>query len=74
MQRVIMFLIRKKLGLKKYERFQFVNQRDKRDFYYIDGCRVMKRQGISGYVPSNVSINWLLNEKCGIVKVGRNAK
>ena len=41
MRRLIMFLIRKKLGVKKYEYFQFTNQKSD-DIYYIDSMNLMK--------------------------------
>lgn len=35
MERIIIFFIRKRLGLKKYQRFYLKNQADKTDRYYF---------------------------------------
>lgn len=69
MKRLIIFLVRKRLGLKKNERFQFTNQKT-RDIYYFTGESLMKIEYISGGVirPSGVSLNWLLNDDCKITK------
>ena len=69
--RLIIFFIRKKLGLKKYEKFRFVNQKSKHDYYYFNGYnKLMKVMGCTGFVVySNVSLNWLLDDDCKIVKV-----
>ena len=73
MTRIILFLLRMKLGVKKNERFQFDNQKNKEDYYYISGnklykimwrnCKVTERR-------ANVSLNWLLDPECKIVKLG----
>lgn len=63
--RLIIFLVRIKLGLKKYERFQFVGQKSDA-MYYFTKRNVMKICG-NGYIrPSGVSINWLVNEDCEV--------
>lgn len=41
MRRLIMFLIRRKLGVKKFEYFMFTNQKSD-DIYYIDSNNLMK--------------------------------
>lgn len=41
MRRLIMFLIRRKLGVKKFEYFMFANQKSD-DIYYIDSLNLMK--------------------------------
>ena len=73
MNRLIIFLIRKKLGLKKGERFQFVNQKSPNDEYFFDSKSLVKvwvRPGYGfKYTPSNVSLNWLLNDNCQIKKM-----
>ena len=42
MTRLIIFLIRKKLGLKKYEHFRFTNQKDKQNYYYFTETSIIK--------------------------------
>ena len=70
MNRLIRFLIRRKLGLKIYERFRFANQRSENDFYYFGKYALLKVDGIKGYTrPANVSLNHLLSRECEIVKV-----
>lgn len=69
MKQLIIFLIRKRLGVKKNEKFQFTNQKT-RDLYYFTDTNLMKIEYISGGVirPSGVSLNWLLNDDCKITK------
>lgn len=68
MRQVIVYLIRKRLGLKKYEEFQFINQKTNA-FYYFTDINIMKHNGIVAR-PSSVSLNWLLNDECYLVKRG----
>lgn len=68
MNRLILFLVRKKLRLKKNERFRFVNQKTN-NIYYISSERVVKTYIKNGFIyrePSNVSLNWLLDPECEI--------
>lgn len=75
MKRLILFLIRKKLGLKKWEGFRFSNQKSSADWYFINDYNVMKvSHGIGPVIPSNVSLNWLLDDKCEITKVNGNVE
>ena len=72
MKRLIIFLVRKKLGLKKGEQFRFVNQSSPYNTYYFTDDAVMKHFGRwkgSDDVKSSVSLNWLLDDKCEIIKV-----
>lgn len=69
MRRLIIFLVRKRLGLKRYEHFRFSNQKGKAT-YYFTSTNVMKMEYY--YVrPSSVSLNWLLDDECkrSIIKV-----
>lgn len=71
MERLIIFLIRRKLGLKKNEQFKFDNQRpEKKDVYYFTSTRLMKIVNGNGRVKeSNVRLNWLVNKDCKIIKI-----
>lgn len=73
MKRIIIFLIRKRLGLKKFERFKFGNQKSPDNYYYFnDDCLIKKvyfDNGSSASVASNVSLNWLLNGECEIIRL-----
>lgn len=74
MKRFILFLTRVYLGLKKYEGFQFVNQ--KSDAVYCFGDDAIYKfysygPGYGGSITkSNVSFNWLFDDECKIIKVG----
>lgn len=62
----VIFLIRKKLGLKKCERFKFIGQKTDAVYYFTDN-NLMKC--VNGQVMlSGVSINWLLDSKCEVVR------
>ena len=66
MKRIIIFLIRKRLGLKKEQHFRFPNQRLKEEYYYFTKDKIMKCN-IHGVIEeSTVSLNWLLDDKCEI--------
>lgn len=71
--RLILFLIKKKLGVKSYEKFRFVNQK-KPGVYWFNSTALLKQTGKHNPTEySNVSINWLLDEQCKIIKL-RNKK
>ena len=72
MKHLIIVLVRKKLGLKKGEHFRFMNQSSPYNTYYFTDDAVMKHFGRwkgSDDVKSSVSLNWLLDDECKIVKV-----
>ncbi len=70
-RRLIIFLVRRRLKLRKGERFRFANQKAD-NVYYFTSDRLIKVTGDSGRVSrrekSLVSLNWLLDEGCVIVK------
>lgn len=64
MVRIIVFLIRIHLGLKKYESFRFKNQKTNA-IYYFTPTNIMKlEEGKCEAQPSNVKLNWLLDPEC----------
>lgn len=66
--RLIIFLIRKKLGLRKNERFRFTNQK-KKGTYWFSSKELIKMVDKNCPVElSTVPLNWLLNKDCEIVK------
>lgn len=68
-RKLVAYLIRRKLGLKKYERFRFHNQKNKSDLYYFDGSgNIMKIHNWTIY-ESRVSLNYLLGNDVKVVKV-----
>lgn len=68
MKRFIIFLIRKKLGLKKNELFRFSNQREQSVYYFTDTGLMKVKYGQA--MRSGVSLNWLLDNECEVKKVG----
>lgn len=64
MRRLIIFLIRKKLRLRKYQRFRFQNQKSATEYYWITSDAVMKKLNCGRIMQSSVSLNWLLSSDC----------
>lgn len=65
MKRIIWFLIRRKLGIKKYQKFIFTNQLSENTSYMISSDKIFKVQG-NRLKHSDVSINWILSDECEI--------
>lgn len=65
MNRLIIFLIRRRLRLKKYEMFRFANQKSKAVYYFTE-TNVMKTHNEYTH-PSRVSLNHLLSDECQII-------
>lgn len=75
LRRLIIFLIRKKLGLKKGQMFRFTNQKSTTDLYCFTDKEVMKYVNCCDHYekrPSSVSLNWLLSDYCMIEKSHKN--
>lgn len=72
-ERIVLFLIRKKHGLKLYQNFRFKNQSDKYNYYCIGKCSVIKHVVYNEHCievkDSKVKYNWLLNNDCEIEKL-----
>ena len=66
MDKLILFLIRKKLGVRKYEGFQFTNQRSSKDIYFFTDKGLMKFTEHGLTMPSKVSLNWLVDKRCKV--------
>lgn len=69
MRRFVIFLIRKRLGLKKFEKFKFANQNSNAVYYFTESNVMKFWHGQT--VLSGVSLNWLLDDDCKIERVGR---
>lgn len=67
MREFIIYLVRKRLGLRKYQHFKFKNQRSKREFYWFTDDYIMKKLANGNEELSGVSLNWLLNDECEVV-------
>lgn len=68
MKLIIIFLIRKKLGLKKYQVFRFANQKSNAFYWFTNNSILKSWHG--NITPSGVSLNWLLDNECFINKLG----
>lgn len=66
-RRIVIFLVRKKLGLRLYERFQFANQKTDNKYYFTN-THVIKIENHK-HLHSGVSLNWLLDDECEIEKL-----
>lgn len=66
MKRLIIFLVRKHLGLKLYQPFQFVEQKSKAVYYFTEDAIMKAWRG--SIIKSGVSLNWLLDDDCRIRK------
>ena len=66
MKRLIIYLLRKKLGVKLFEKFQFVGQKSD-DCYWFTKDDIYKYVANTGVVrPSSVSLHWLLDDNCEV--------
>lgn len=64
MRRFIIFLVRRRLGLGKYEFFQFVGQKSDAIYYFSDETVMKLYKGHCA--PSGVSLHWLLHDDCKV--------
>lgn len=63
-KRLILFLVRMRLGVKKREYFRFTNQKNKAVYFFSDDGLV--KIAADGIAKSRVSLNWLLDDNCKI--------
>lgn len=68
MKKLIIFLIRRHLGLKKLEGFTFIEQKSNNYYYFTDDALIKIWRNSGEIEKSHVSLNWLLDDKCVIVK------
>jgi hypothetical protein len=68
-QRLIIFLIRIRLGLKVNECFQFTNQKSNAVYFFTRTGLTKCWRGL--YVESGISLNWLLNPECKSMLIRR---
>lgn len=69
MKVLIVFLVRCRLHLHKYEHFKFNNQKSSA-VYYFDDFGVWKIW-LGIVEPSNVSLSWLLSDEIEITSMGK---
>ena len=72
MKRLILFLIRRNMGLTKFEQFQFETQKSNAVYYFSDDA--IKKAWRGKITKSTVSLNWLLNPDCKIKKLDDSNK
>ena len=71
-RKFILFLVRKRLGVGKYELFRFPDQLSTNAVYFFNNEGLRKtwfskgEDIIESSVRSNVSLNWLLDDNCKI--------
>lgn len=73
LRRFIAFLIKRKLGVKDFENFQFAEQKSEYDHYFFDGGQLYKwtydkRTGLFELGLSHVSYNWMTDPNCSVKK------
>ena len=72
MKKLILFLVRRKLGVKRLQAFRFANQKAPMNWYIFDNDGVLwKVEYWSNNTKqilkrSKVSLNWLMDEACKI--------
>ena len=75
MKRLILFLIRRRFGLRRYQLFNFTNQTSNDQYFFTDEG-LFKRYYTYPWgwhtVKSSVSLNWLLDKECKINKLKEN--
>lgn len=67
LKRLIVFLIRRKLGVKKYEGFRFTNQKGNAVYWFTSEGLFKSESYFT--TMSKVSLNWLLDDECEVKKV-----
>lgn len=65
---LVIQLVRKKLRLKLGQHFQFEGQKHT-GFYYFTPTTLIAKKSDGYQHPSSVSMNWLLNKNCKIIKM-----
>ena len=72
MRKMILFLIRKRFGLKEYELCRFTNQKTSDHYYFTDKALMKVRPSYHNVRSlSQVSLNWILDDECKVRKLGK---
>jgi hypothetical protein len=67
MRKIIIFLIRMRLGLAKYEKFRFAEQKSSAIYYFTESN--LMKYWRNQTMLSGVSLNWILDTNCKIERV-----
>lgn len=68
-ERLIVFLIRRRLRLKKYQQFRFKNQKTDNVYYFTEYMLIKipeDKRTVSRAEKSLVSLNWLISDECEV--------
>lgn len=68
-ERLIVFLIRRRLRLKKYQRFRFANQKTDNVYYFTSDMLIKTpedKRTVSRAEKSLVSLDWLVSDECEV--------
>lgn len=68
MRRLILFLIRRHLGVKKLEGFYFEGQKSDNYYFFTDDALIKIWRNSGRTEKSHVSLNYILGDDCVIVK------
>lgn len=71
MKKLIVYLVRKRLGLKKFQCFRYANQKSDAVYWFSD-TQILKSEHVGSaqvITLSRVSLNWLLDDRCEIIPV-----
>lgn len=71
MNELILFMIRKKLKLKKMQEFCFINKKNNKESYFFSDDAIMKKSLFPNGMPyirkSSISLNFILSKEAGIL-------
>lgn len=68
MKRLIIFFVRKHLGLKKLEGFTFEGQKSNNYYFFTDDALIKIWRNSGKTEKSHVSLNYILSNECIIVR------
>ena len=70
LNKLIIFLLCRKLGVKRFQSFRFANQRSKTDYYMFDrNCLLKYVSDEDCFRQSSCKLNWLLDDNCKVTIV-----
>lgn len=68
--RIIIYLIRKKLKLNKNQLFKFKNQKDTGKYYFSEDA-LIKICGNENTKMAHVGLNYLISDECKVLKLNK---
>lgn len=67
LRKLIIYLICKRLGIKRHQTFRFSNQKSESEYYWFTDTRLRKMREDSHEEDAHVSLNWLLHDECEVI-------